>query len=436
MAKDAPLRKEITNYMVYVLNKEGKPLMPTEKLGMVRHFLKDDKAKIVKRDPFTIQLLFETTNYTQDITLGVDAGSKHVGVSASTEKKELYAAEIEMRTDIVDNLSTRREARRARRGRKTRHRAPRFENRKKDKGWLAPSVQHKVDCHMDAVQRVCEILPVTRIIVETASFDTQKLKAEEAGLAAPKGEEYQQGEQMGFWNVREYVLFRDGHKCRHCGKSGVPLNVHHLQSRKTGGDAPNNLVTLCEECHKEFHSLKPEEQAKWKLPKRGARYNDAAFMGIMRWALYDRLKELYSNVSMTFGYITKNTRISRGLPKGHSVDAYCIAGNLNAAMLEDVRILKKVRRHNRQIHKFKVCKGGERRNNQAPHLVKGFRLYDKVEYEKRTCFIAGRRATGSFALKTLEWGKVTDGVTYRKLKLIEERSGYIQDRRLRFPPHG
>ena len=100
--------------MVYVLNKDGKPLMPTERHGKVRRMLKEGKAKVVRREPFTIQLLYETTNYTQDITLGVDAGSKHIGLSASTEKKELFAADVELRTDIAEKLPARREARRSR----------------------------------------------------------------------------------------------------------------------------------------------------------------------------------------------------------------------------------------------------------------------------------------------------------------------------------
>lgn len=412
--------------MVYVLSKEGKPLMPTERYGKVRRMLRDGLAKVVHKEPFTIQLLYETTEYTQEITLGVDAGSKHIGLSASTKKKELYAGEVELRTDITDKLSTRREARRARRNRKTRYREPRFNNRKKDKGWLAPSVQHKVDCHLNRIAFIHSILPVTKINVECAAFDTQKMK--NPGI---QGKAYQQGDQMGFWNVREYVLFRDGHKCFHCGKTDVPLNVHHLESRKTGGDSPTNLVTLCEECHHKYHSLPPEEQAKWNLPKRAPSFRDAAFMGIMRWAVYGKLKEKYPDVSMTYGYITKNTRIRLGLAKSHVNDAYCIAGNLEAKPLETVLCQKKVRRHCRQIHKFNICKGGKRKANQTPYLVKGFRLFDKVLYKGRKCFISGRRATGSFALKTFDWEKVTDGVTCRKLRLLEKRRGYIQERKVR-----
>ena len=137
--------------MVYVISKEGKPLMPTENHAKVRVFLKEGKAVVVKRTPFTIQLTYETTSYTQEISLGVDAGSKHVGLSATTEKKVLYEEEVELRNDIVKLLSDRRGLRSARRNRKTRYRKARFDNRKKDEGWLAPSVRHKIGTHLAVI---------------------------------------------------------------------------------------------------------------------------------------------------------------------------------------------------------------------------------------------------------------------------------------------
>ena len=292
--------------MVYVLNKDGQPLMPTERYGKVRRMLKSGKVKIVTRCPFTIQLTYKTTGFIQPITLGMDAGSKTIGVSATTKDKVLYEAEVALRNDIVDHLSTRGEQRRSRRSRKTRYRKPRFNNRRRGDGWLAPSVQNKVDTHLIVVRKVCEILPVTRIVAEVASFDIQKIKNPDIS-----GTDYQQGEQLNFWNVREYVLFRDGHTCQCCkGKSKDKiLNVHHIESRKTGGDAPNNLITLCKTCHTGHHKgivTLP------KTIKRGMSFKDATFMGIMRWAFYNRLKDTYEpqgiKVHLTYGYITKNTR--------------------------------------------------------------------------------------------------------------------------------
>lgn len=396
--------------MVYVINKNGTALMPTKRHGKVRRMLKNGQAKVVKRCPFTIQLLYDTTSYTQPVNLGIDAGSKHIGVCAATEKEELYCADIELRKDITDLISTRRENRRNRRNRKTRYRKARFHNRKKEDGWLAPSIQQKIQCHLQAVENVHKILPVTKIIVETASFDIQKIKNPKI-----QGEEYQQGEQLGFWNIREYVLFRDNHTCQCCkGKSKDKiLNVHHIESRKTGGDAPNNLITLCETCHSGYHKKTVT------LPKtiqRGMSFKDADFMGIMRWAFYSELKKQYPNVSMTYGYITKNIRIKNNLPKEHYIDARCISGNPLAKPLGYCYFQKKIRRHNRQIHKSKILKGGIRRRNQAEYLVKGYRLFDKVSYNGTIYFIFGRRKSGFFDIRNLNGEKVNKGsISCRKL---------------------
>ena len=131
--------------MVYDKRQNGQPLMPTENHAKVRKLLKDKKAKVIKRCPFTIQLLYNSTNYTQPITLGVDAGSKHIGLSATTKQKVLFESDVELRNDIVKLIATRRQNRRTRRSHKTRYRKARFNNRvsSKKKGWLAPSIKQK-----------------------------------------------------------------------------------------------------------------------------------------------------------------------------------------------------------------------------------------------------------------------------------------------------
>ncbi len=413
--------------LVYVINNDGQPLMPTRRCGKIRRLLKDKKARIVRRCPFTIQLCYTAETNTQPVTLGVDAGSEHIGLSAATDKKVLYEADVELRNDIVEKLSTRREQRRTRRNRKTRYRPARFDNRKVPEGWLAPSVQHKVDTHLRVIEDVHKILPISEVIVETASFDIQKIK--NPGI---EGEGYQQGEQLGFWNTREYVLWRDGHTCQCCkGKSKDPiLNVHHIESRKTGGDAPNNLITLCETCHKGYHA------GTVKLPEfihRGMSFKDAAFMGIMRWTLYDRLKETYPNVKMTYGYITKNIRIENHLPKEHYIDARCISGHPSAEPLGYVFCLKKVRCHNRQLHKMNFNKGGYRKANQAPYLVKGFALFDKVRAKGKEWYINGRRLKGGFVLKTMQ-GEALE-ITPSKIRRLCSQHGYITERRAVSSPY-
>lgn len=410
--------------MVYVINKQGQALMPTERFGKVRRLLKNSLAHVVCRIPFTIQLDYDTTDYTQPVSLGVDAGSKHIGISATTSEKELYAADVELRNDIVDKLSTRRELRRTRRSR-LRYRKARFNNRvsSKRKGWLAPSVENKIQTHLTVVEKIHKFLPITNIVVETASFDIQKINN-----PSISGSEYQQGEQLDFFNVREYVLFRDNHTCQHCkGKSkDKVLNVHHIESRKTGGDSPNNLITLCETCHKAYHRGEFELNV-----KRGKSFRDAAFMGIMRWSFYDRIKNIYPDVSMTFGYITKNTRITNNLPKDHYVDARCISGNPVAKPLGYYFYQKKVRCQNRQIHKANFLKGGRKKLNQAPFLVKGFRLFDLVEYQKDLYYIFGRRDSGFFDIRKLDGTKVNKGsINCKYLRLVDKRKSILIEKRM------
>lgn len=419
--------------MVYVLNKNDKPLMPCSN-RKARLLLKQKKAIVAKRTPFVIKLLYGSSGYKQKISLGVDAGSKTIGMSATAEDKVLYESEVTLRNDIVDLLSTRKQNRRARRCRKTRYRKVRFNNRvhSKHKGWLAPSIEHKINTHLKVIENVHKILPVNRITIEVASFDIQLLKAQELGLPLPNGTDYQNGEMQGF-NTREYVLFRDNYKCRCCkGKTKDKiLNVHHIESRKTGGNAPNNLVTLCKTCHENYH------KGLIKLPesiKRGNKYNDAAFMGIMRFTTYNRLKTIYPNVELTYGYITKNTRIKNNLPKEHYIDARCISGNPLAKPLDVVYYQKKVRCHNRQIHKNTILKGGYRKHNQAPKYVKGFQLFDKVLYGKKECFIFGRRSSGSFDIRMLDGTKISAGINCKKLKIIEKRKSYLTERRKAVPP--
>lgn len=410
--------------LVYVINKHGKPLMPCNP-RKARLLLKNKQAKILKYEPFTIQLLYGSSGYKQKVSLGIDAGSKHIGASATTIKQELYASQTELRGDmIVKLLSDKREFRRSRRNRKTRYRKARFLNRvhSKHKGWLSPSIENKINTHIRIIDDVYKLLPIYNIIVETASFDIQKLKNKDI-----EGKEYQEGEQLGFSNVREYVLYRDNHTCQCCHgklKDNI-LQVHHIESRKTGGNSPNNLITLCKTCHTKYHS------GEISLPNkihRGIRFKDATFMGIMRWTLYERLKKLYKNVSMTYGYITKYKRIKYNIEKSHVADAFCIANNLNAKRLNYYYLQKQVRRHNRKLHKSKIYSGGYRKNNQAKYSVFGFHLFDKVKYNNIDCFIFGRRSSGSFDIRKLTGEVISHSISYKKLNLVEYRKSLLIER--------
>jgi N6-L-threonylcarbamoyladenine synthase len=310
--------------------------MPTNQ-AKARHLIKGGKAKVVKRFPFTIQLTIATGETKQPITLGVDSGYRHVGLSAVTDKKELFSSEVELRTNIVKLLSERRMYRRNKRNRLW-YREPRWNNRvsTKKEGWLAPSIKHKLDSHIMLVDKVNKFLPITKVIVEVANFDIQKIINPEI-----KGEGYQEGVQSDFWNTREYVLHRDNHECQHCKGKDLILNVHHIESRQTGGDRPDNLITLCKSCHDKFHKGKIRLDVK-KLNG----FKAETFMSMVRWKLVELLKKTFKDVGITFGYRTKSKRIELGLDKSHSNDAFVIANGTYQIHCHTNQLVQK-RRNNR-----------------------------------------------------------------------------------------
>jgi N6-L-threonylcarbamoyladenine synthase len=391
---------------VYVLNQRGQPLMPTTP-RKARVLLAQGKAEVKTRTPFTIQLTVATGETTQPITLGVDPGYKYVGLSAVTEKRELYCAEAVLRTDMVDLLSARRAYRKNRRGRNLRYRQPRFLNRTKPKGWLAPSVQYRLNSHVNLIARVKKILPVINVRVETAAFDIQKIKNPEI-----QGKEYQQGPQLGYYNVREYCLDRDNHTCRHCkGKSkDKVLNLHHLESRKTGGDRPENLVTLCLTCHHGYHA----GTVKLKLkPSKG--FKAETFMALIKTKLVVQL-----DCEACFGYETKFHRHYLGLDKSHKNDAFVIAGGREQPRVPVIEI-KRVRKQNRKL--FRGPHSGTR--NTATRFVHGFQRYDKVMYRGQECFVFARRTRGTLDLRFFNGVKINGDAKASTCKLLESSSTWL-----------
>ena len=411
---------------VFILNCHGEPLMPC-KPRKARLLLKAGKAKVVTMVPFTLQLLYGSSGYTQEVSLGIDAGTQHIGVSATTEKRVLFEAQVRPRADIQELLATRRQFRRARRSRKTRYRAPRFLNRKKPKGWLAPSIEHKVAAHLKTIKMVHALLPVSKTTIEVAQFDLQKIKNPDI-----EGKGYQEGPQVGFWNVREYVLARDAHLCQWCkGKSKDKiLNVHHIESRKTGGNRPDNLITLCETCHDLIHRTHQEHT----IERKSRGFRDASQMGIMRWRIYEQAQAHFANVHLTYGYLTKHTRITHKLEKSHVIDARCISGNALAWSEGTWHLMKFVRRNNRQLHKGTIRKGGKRQRNTAPKEVHGFRLFDCVRYQGQVCFVFGRRSSGYFDLRTLDGTRIHASASSKRLTMVQQASTCLVERRGGIPP--
>ena len=413
---------------VFVLSKEGRPLMPTTPCR-ARHLVKAGEAVVAKASPFTIRMAIETTTEVEPVTLGVDAGSKHVGLSASTEAEELFRAEVTLRDDIPRLMTARRQSRRTRRSR-LRYRPERFDNRRRPKGWLTPTMETKVRTHENVIDKVCSILPVSRIVIESASFDIQKIRNPEV-----EGEEYQQGEQLGYENVKAYVKARDGFRCRSCG-SRDHLEVHHIRQRKDGGsDSPDNLITLCHGCHMAWHEGKKDRVTLSSDPG----FKAATEMSTMRRFVLDRVRKAHPDIPVeeTYGHVTNHVRKSLGLEKSHSNDAFCIAGNLNASRCGEVYDITKVRCHNRQVMKLNIVKGGKLKRNQAPGMVMGIARFDVVRHEDgRQMIVTARKVRGLFSLKPLDGSKTLTDVPRKRFTLLWHSNGEVIVRRPAFPTSG
>lgn len=234
---------------------------------------------------------------------------------------------------------------------------------------------------------------------------------------------YQFGEKHGFeQNTRNYVLFRDNHKCRFCGETKGKLYVCSAEGKAT--TAPEDLYTFCEKCFEDV------SKGVIHVPKKRY-FAPPTKMGIMRDTLLKRAKEAFSvPVENTTGAETKQKRENKGIEKSHTSDAYCIAGNLNAKDTQEYFFRKKVRCHNRQLRKANTLKGGLVKANQAPKEVFGFKLFDRVAYQKQECFIFGRRSSGYFDLRTLDGTKVSPSASYKKLTMLERAKTILTERRV------
>jgi hypothetical protein len=383
--------------MVYVLNQDNKPLMPCVNV-IARLLLKQDKAKCIKRTPFTIKLNYQTTNYTQDLTLGVDTGSGKVGSAVINEKNEvIYLSQIEIRNDITDKMTQRSKYRRNRRNRKTRYRKARWMNRsnsiKKDR--FSPTMTSKINSHLKEIKFVKSILPITKIILETSTFDPHLLK--NPNLKYDKWS-YQKGINYGFTNTRAYVLARDNYTCNHCkGKSkDKKLEMHHIVFRRNGGsDEQDNLIILCKTCHDKLHSgeisLKKTGKVKTKL-------KHATQMNSIRVQLLKQVE-----CEETFGFITKEHRQLLNLPKEHYIDAVVIASQGNDVQFKTNTVLFKKCISDGDYQQTK----GIRSEQRIPTCkIQGFRKFDKVKYLGKEYFIKGRMSSGYAILMDIEGNKI------------------------------
>ena len=377
---------------VYVVGNDDKPLMPTKKFGMVRWMLKTRKATVLRRQPFTIRLNYESTHYVQPVSVGMDTGYTHMAVSASTETAELYSSQTELRTDIPKLNDTKRMYRRTRRYRKTRYRKPRFNNRgNKKEGWLPPSAEQRFQAHLKELKLVKSILPVSEVRIEVASFDTQKMIDPDIS-----GVDYQKGPDYGHQNRREAVLYRDDYTCQYCGKSrikdkSVRLEAHHIKFLSDGGsDEINNQITLCHDCHKALHDKKIT------LNINGLKSMSLVNVSLFKNKLIEESRKLFGNgvpVRRTYGSYTKAERIYGNIEKSHINDAFSMTRHFKATRCNYVFVKRQVRRHNRALHEATPKKGcgGVRRSTLAKRLINSIRtkIGDKV-----TVNYKGNRLTG------------------------------------------
>ncbi len=387
--------------MVYVLNKNGQPLMPTNRHGKVKHLLKDGKAKVIKRCPFTIKLMYDSTNHTQPLTLGVDTGSGTIGTAVSKDNGDIvYMSEIQLRNDITDKMTQRAKYRRNRRNSKTRYHKARWLNRKNSikTGRFSPTMQSKLYSHIKEVEYIKSIIPITQMVFETGQFDMHLMK--NPMLANPKIRHwgYQKGLNYGFENTKAKVLNRDGYTCQCCkGKhKDSKLEVHHIVYRSlSGSDEESNLITLCHTCHKDLHN------GKIKLTFTGNAKGNLKFATQMN-SIRKQLFCIYPEAIETFGYVTKANRLSLGVDKEHFYDACVIA-------TQGYRLTVKSNLYKKKCvadGDFQKTKGIRSEQPITTGKICGFRKFDKVQYFGKEYFIKGRMSTGYAILMDIDGKKI------------------------------
>jgi len=419
--------------LVFVKNKHGEKLMPC-KPSKARKLLKQNKAKIVQYEPFTIQLLYGSSGYKQPVDIGIDLGAKHVGVAIQSGNKVISKGEIELRNDIKSNIDTRRIYRKSRRNRKTRYRKPRFDNRKRPNDWLPPSIQSRIDNTFHWIDKFISLVPNPNLNIEVGKFDVQKMINPEI-----EGVDYQQGQTYGYYNVRYYVLARDNYTCQVCKKKGKILQTHHIIYKSHGGsDRTDNLITVCTDCHTHENHQKDGIFHKWMINnKKIPSYKEIPFMNIIR----QRVFKKYPNANIVYGSWTTPRRKELGLEKTHYNDALVISG-IEKDFIDNTSIfkIKQFRKKKRSLHEATARKGRkepnrtQKRNNKNTKYSKGYHLNDKVKVFDKVGFISGF-TTGGCYVKDIEGNYITipnknyKQVGFKNLELVSHNNNW------QFIPH-
>jgi len=405
--------------VVYVLSPERAPLMPCRPV-IARLLLKEGKAKVVHRTPFTIKLSAQPGDvYTQPLTLGIDTGSAVIGSAVADEfGKVVYLSQVQARNDIVKTMKQPATSRRYRRSRKTRYRPARWLNRKnsRKKGRFSPTMRSKIEAHLREIRFVKSLLPIQSMVLETGTFDPHALK--NPAVLQNKWL-YQKGINYGYANTRAYVLTRDSYTCQHCkGKSkDKRLEVHHLVFRsQNGSDEEANLVTLCKPCHDGLHA------GSIRLKRTGKKKGTLLHATQMNSIRIQLLK--HTQAEETWGFVTKEHRRLSGLPKEHVFDAAIIATRGKNPTFGTTTVIEK---RCLPDGDYQQTKGKHSEQRITTGKIAGFRKFDKIRYRGCEYFIKGRMATGYAVLMDLSGSSVDLKPTpkFDKMKRVRARSSWI-----------
>ncbi len=432
-----------TQQYVFVLDSHGQPLQPCQP-ARARKLLANGRARVHHLVPFVIRLVDREVIDSQvsGVEIGIDPGSKTTGMSVFTTnqdgRKGLVLIEIEHRGQLIHKKMEQRAGyRRRRRSSNLRYRAPRFNNRTRPKGWLAPSLKHRVDCTTAMIKRLRRWTPVTAVHQELVRFDMQKMQNPEIS-----GVEYQQGELAGY-ELREYLLSKFGRMCAYCGATDTPLNIDHIHPRASGGsNRVSNLTLACIPCNQSKDHMAVE---KWLASKYGADKSaviaqkvlaraktplrDAAAVNSTRWALYQQLKRSGLPVFVSSGGRTKWNRSRFGMPKSHSLDALC-AGTVDGILSypDQVLVAKATGRGSYSRTRLDAY-GFPRLRMPRTKSVHGFYTGDLVRASvpkgKNAGLHVGRvavRTRGSFDIQTGH-GLVT-GISFKYCKVVQRSDGW------------
>jgi len=380
--------------LVFLVDGRNNILHPTRKLDMVRRWLRQTNAKVIRfiGKIMVVQVFKILSQQKDDPTywIGVDPGDTIgiclVRITANNRVKRLLSMEFHTRSkEIKQLLETRRMYRCTRRyfrrkrvkkkGRIPKHRPARFENRRRSDGWLTPSVRHFLESHKSVIRKIAECVPDVNISLEYAKFDIQKMMNPDI-----EGEQYQRGKLFGYQNIRAYVLHRDKYTCQLCAKKNVPFQLHHVVPRSQNGkDHPDNLITLCPECHVKVHTdTKLLKKLQRKIKSKIADFTSTSRLNIIMSFLKHWLENEFGKDRVWFciGADSYVIRKELNLDKTHCNDAYCIAINKLVRFDTDLE-------HESVVDKQVIRFEQKRQHNRRMKSLERNRLYYVVKDKKR-----------------------------------------------------